>query len=280
MQLPLSTIEKAEYRDHWACNAAHFEAQNCYKWMAEQLRPLNPKRVLDIGCGTGEGIGALLSAFAPTVISLEENGDCIRRSSEVIASAGYSVEPIYRLGYQEYQDGSHNIAFDQEPITVSKQITLVHADILVDDPAMLRFLAECSPFDAVTIWLMGTFKARHTCRNISNLRIADAQEYRLRVQNRVYEFANRVLRPGGWLQVVDRGEPPKTQSLRDDLLQSHRAQAAPTDLEVFDLNYREYTEPTNRGIRMELSLGTSGRIADMNTLAMFSILSRKPDGKR
>ncbi len=244
--------------------------------MAQQLRPLEPKRILDIGCGSGEGLLALLSAFSPTIIALEENADCIRHSCDVVAAAGYEIEPIYRLGYLEHQDGSHDIHFDQTRIVASRQVTLVHADTLVDDPEMLRFLEASAPFDAVTVWLIGTYMMRRTCRNIANLRIADANEYRLRVQNRVYRWADRLLRPGGWLQVVDRGEPPSTKSLLDDMFNSHRDQAKPTNLEVFDVSYREYTEPTNRGIRMVVSPGTSGRMVDLTTLAMLSILSRKP----
>jgi len=275
IHLPVTTAEKAAYREHWAFNSSHFKQQGCYKWMAEQLLPLQPTRVLDIGCGTGEGILALLTAFSPTIISLEENGNCIDQSYKVVSSAGYSAEAIFRLGYQEFSDGTHDMVFSQEPIVTSSQVSLVHADLLVDDPAMLNLLAECPPFDAVTIWLIGTLKTRATCRNLSNLKIADSQEYRLRVQNRVYEFAHRVLRPGGWLQVVDRGEPPASEALRDDVLESHREQAKPTDLEVFDLHYREYTEPAKKGIRMEASLGTSGRTADLSKLAMISVLSRK-----
>jgi SAM-dependent methyltransferase len=276
MRLPLSTTEKSEYADHWFSNAAHFEKQGCYGWMAEQLRPLPPKRILDIGSGTGEGLLALLSAFSPTIISLEENADCIRRSCEVVSAAGYSVDSVFRLGYQEFKDGSHEIHYDQTPIVTSQQVTLVHADTLVDDPEMFHFLTASAPFDAVTVWLMGTYMMRRTCRNISNLRIADSNEYRLHVQNRLYTLADRVLRPGGWLQVVDRGEVPKTQLLIDDLFNSHHDQARSTSLEVFDVSYREYTEPTDRGIRMVTSLGTSGRKADLSTLAMLSILSRKP----
>lgn len=276
MRLPLSTTEKAEYRDHWSSNATHYEKQGCYDWMAQQLRPLAPKRILDIGCGTGEGLLALLSAYSPTIIALEENADCIRHSCDVVAAAGFEVEPIYRLGYQEYHDGSHDMHFDQTRIVTAQQVTLVHADTLVDDPEMLRFLEASAPFDAITVWLIGTYMMRRTCRNISNLRIADANEYRLRVQNRAYRWADRLLRPGGWLQVVDRGEPPGTQSLEEDLFDSHRDQAKTTSLEVFDVTYRQYTEPVDRGIRMVASLGTSGRVADLTTLAMFSILSCKP----
>ncbi len=128
----------------------------------------------------------------------------------------------------------------------------------------------------MTVWLTGTFMYRRTCRNIANLKIANPDDYRLRVQNRVYRLAAQVLRPGGWLQVVDRGEPPTEQFLLDDMFNSHRAQASPTDLEVFAVEHREYGESTS-GIRMVASTPTSGRRPNLTNLAMVSVLSRKPE---
>ena len=276
VNLPIATQEKADYCDHWSSNASHFDHQGCYDWMAERLSPLRPKRVLDIGCGSGEGLRALLRKFSPSIISLDENAACIDRTEEVLRSEGASVNALFRLGYREFADGSHEIHFDQSPIVVSAQVTLVHADILVDDPELLRFLGAEQQFDAVTVWLTGTFMYRRTCRNIANLKIQNPDDYRLRVQNRIYLLAAQVLRPGGWLQIVDRGEPPTEQFLLDDMFKSHREQATPTDLEVFAVEHREYTEPTARGVRMVSATPTSGRQPNLSSLAMISVLSRKP----
>lgn len=218
---------------------------------------------------------ALLSAYDPDIVCFEENAECIRKTGLAIKAKGHEVEPIFRLGYEEFNDGTHWIHFDQSPIVKSSQVSLIHADVLVDDPTMLRFLEESPPFDAVTVWLMGTYMSRRTCRNISNLKIADTNEYRLRVQNRIYEIANRALRTGGCLQIVDRGEPPSTEALAKDLKDSHLDQARGTDLQVIDLQYRIYNEPTVRGISMVASIGTSGRIVELKELAMTSIVSRK-----
>jgi SAM-dependent methyltransferase len=277
ISLPISIPEKADYCDGWSSNAAHFESQGCYDWMADQLSPFKPKRILDIGCGTGEGVIALSRAFSPQIVSIEENSDCIQRSEQILVARGIQVESLFRLGYQSLADGTHEIAFDQNPISVSAQVTLLHADMLVDDPAMLRFFAEQrETFDAVTVWLIGTFMWRRTCQNIQNLKITGGNEYRLRVQSRVYRVASEVLRPGGVLQVVDRGEPPSEQFLVDDLYNAHRDQAKGTDLDVFSVTFREYREPTDRGISMVATVGTSGRKPNLTKLAMVSVLSRKP----
>lgn len=277
ISLPISIPEKADYCDGWSSNAAHFERQGCYDWIADQLSPLKPKRILDIGCGTGEGLIALSRVFSPEIVSIEENSDCIQRTEQVLAARGIQVTSVFRLGYQTLADGMHEIAFDQSPISTSAQVTLVHADMLVDDPAMLGFFADQRQnFDAVTVWLIGTFMWRRTCRNIQNLRITGGNEYRLRVQNRVYRLASEMLRPGGVLQVVDRGEPPTEQFLLDDMYKAHRDQAKMTDLDVFSVTFREYSEPTDRGISMVATPGTSGRKPTLTKLAMVSVLSRKP----
>ena len=245
--------------------------------MASQLLPLAPKKILDVGCGTGQGIAALLRQFSPQIIALEENADCIRSAKESLVAEGYSTNSVFRVGYEEHSDGSHYMHFDQSCIQSESQVTLVHADALLDDPEMLRFMNVSAPFDAVTIWLVGTYKMRSNCRNLAALNIQSAAEYRLRVQNRVYEFAHHLLRPGGYLHVVDRGLPPNTEQKRNNLLDSHREQAGPTNLEVFDITWRSYSEPTDWGVGMVANPDSSGRLPDTSALAMVSVLSRKPN---
>jgi hypothetical protein len=52
-----------------------------------------------------------------------------------------------------------------------------------------------------------------------------------------------ILRKGGVLQVVDRGEPPASDFLREDTLNAHREQASVTSLKVTDLQFTMYEEP-------------------------------------
>ncbi len=70
---PSSIEKKAQYCKGWKINATTFQEQECYTWMAEQLRQYKPIRVLDVGCGTGEGLAALLAGSTRTIVSLEEN---------------------------------------------------------------------------------------------------------------------------------------------------------------------------------------------------------------
>lgn len=277
MRLPSTTSEKNTYAKYWSSNSSTFEKQGCYEWMSGLLDSYKPKRILDIGCGTGEGVLSLLNRFEPDrIISIDENAACISSAAEKIKSLGWELDSQLRIGYQDVGNGLHELCFDPSPIIAEKRVSLIHADILFKDDDLIDLFTKEGPFDAVTVWLTGTYKARNSCRSLSNLNIKDTNDYRLRVQNRVYEIASEVLKSGGILQVVDRGEDPNEGFLREDLLAAHRDQASVTDLNVFDIQSRSYSEPTDKGMGMVVSPGSSGRMPRQFSLAMISILSRKP----
>jgi SAM-dependent methyltransferase len=274
--LPVSTSEKAEYCENWAINAAHIEKQGCYDWMATQLTALGPNRVLDIGCGTGEGLLALTKHFSPQIVCIEENSDCIHETECALNKRNISTESVIRLGYQELPDGTHFLVVDLEPILASSTITLIHGDILSDDPQLVRFVASQKKFDAVTLWLAGTFRWRKTCRSIANLGINTPMDYVGRVQDKLYEIATNVLRPGGWLHIVDRTEAPSEHVCPDDFASGYEPDASRTDLEVATITQRPYTETTDRGIRMMMSTTDTGRTGNPTNLVMTSVILRKP----
>lgn len=269
--------EKMDYAAHWTLNSTHFEQQSCYEWMAGLLRAIAPRKILDIGCGVGTGLLALMQAYEPRIIAIDENAPCLTEAQKRLEEFGYGCDLRLRLGYQTHSDDTHTIETDQSAIRISKRVALVQADILLADPALDVFLTNEEPFDAVTIWLAGSDPKRsQRCQNLSSLRITSAEQYRLRVQNRGYLLASRVLRPGGWLQIVDRGEAPTEDFLREDTLTSHREQAGPAGMEVGEMNYRIYTEPPSGGVGMVASPGSSGRNPKLDRLAMTSVISRKP----
>src|SRR6478736_4934823 len=99
MDLPNTIREKTQYRDYWQHNTRHMESQGCYDWMAGQLDALQPRKILDVGCGTGSGVLALLKRFSPAIIALEENADCLDTTCGAVAAAGCPVTGIVRLYY-------------------------------------------------------------------------------------------------------------------------------------------------------------------------------------
>ena len=269
--------EKHQYHEYWGYHAEHFHNQNCYDWMASQLDDIKPKRIFDVGCGTGEGLLALRKRFAPSILSIDENVYCIKKSAALLRSEHAQVQIQERHVYLDDGNGRHILGIKPDPIKLSREVMLVQADMLLPDETFFKFLESKAPFDAVTVWLIGAYEGRKSCKNLDPMKIQDVGDYRLRVQNKTYEIASEILRSGGLLQVVDRGELPKTEHLVQDIISSHKAQASVTDLEFQDLKFIPYAEhTTGKGIRMVATPGTSGRKAQTDELAMISVISRKP----
>jgi len=76
-----ANTEKLQCQEHWNGNATNLQSQNCYEWMAAQLDGIHPKKVFDVGCGTGEGIAALRKRFSCNILSIDENAYCLRTSA-------------------------------------------------------------------------------------------------------------------------------------------------------------------------------------------------------
>lgn len=245
--------------------------------MAEQLQSYKPIRVLDVGCGTGEGLAALLTISTRSIVAIEENFDCIKAAERNLIDLGYSVKIIPRIVYVEHPDGRHDFWINlNDVIEEGPSVTLVHADpLLVDKDEPLRMFFDSTPkFDAVTIWLIGTYQCRKTCKALDGFRISNPREYRLHLQNKIYEIADCILKPGGVLHVVDRGLVPDTDKIKNMLIDAHKEQASVTSLCVSDFAYRVYTEPTANGIKTILDPSEDKSVTGGG---MHSIISKKPE---
>jgi SAM-dependent methyltransferase len=278
MQPTLTIPEKTRYRDSWQHNAATFSDQKCYSWMVDQLGRYSPKRILDIGCGTGEGIIALLDSGVDQIISLEENFDCIVTTAEKLKAQSRTAKIIPRLGYIEDEDGRHHLTVNNEPVLEGDGlVSLIHADLLVlqGDASLSTYFRDAPKFDAVTIWLSGTYEMRRSCKSLDFIRITNPREYVLHVQNRVYELADSILKVGGVLQVVDRGLVLESDTLKEMLLDDHRDQASVTTLEVSELDFMIYNEPQKKGISMVRGTSDKSGIIDDGRRAMHSVISIK-----
>lgn len=276
MRFPLHTPEKKQYCELWQCNAATFADQGCYSWMVEQLTQYSPRRILDIGCGTGEGLIAMLQGSVKSVVVLEENFDCIKITEQKLLALGYEVSVVPRIGYDEDYNDRHDLIINhEEKIETLSQITIIHADpLLIEaDQQLKHFLTNTPKFDAVTVWLIGTYNARKTCKTLDCFQITDPKHYRLLLQNKIYELADQILISGGVLHVVDRGLTPDTDSLREMTFKLHQEQASITSLEVTNFAHRSYKEPEERGIGMTRSMEDNPTLIDDGRRAMQSIIS-------
>lgn len=269
--------EQQTYITKWKKNALTFDSQKCYDWMAQKIFTSKKDLILDIGCGDGTGLQALLEANDNNqlkIISIDENLDCLKEAQAKLSAQGYDIELIERCDIV-YDNKYHKYDFTPINKVLEKQITLIQSDLL-SDPYIEPYLKSIGKFDAITTWLIGTHIERKNCINNFPLNITSDAQYRLLVQNKVYELADEILISGGVLQTVDRGQAPNTELLREDVLNAHKDQASVTTLEVFDLDHILYNEPIDKSsIQMKTSLGGTSCENSLPKLAMTSILARK-----
>lgn len=269
-------VAQQVYARNWTSTAqAHYQAGR-YNWMAERLLPFAPRRILDVGCGSGHGISTLFDVLGNDlqVLSLDENGACIDIAARTLAQTGVDACSFKRLTPMITAEG---FAFDVAPLegTLDVKCALIQGDIC-NDPGLIHALINDTPFDAVTIWLTGTHMMRQFHRDVRCRGIDSDGSHRLYVQNSVYEVADKVLRSGGVLQVADRTEAPMTDGIRNDYLDAHREQASVTSLEVTELEYLVYDEPKTLRTPMVVTPGQSGRIPKNFQISITSIVSLKP----
>ena len=269
---------RLSYARRWGrYHASKFEQDGHYEWMASFLG--GHRVVLEIGTGTAQGTKALLEK-GHTVISIDENPECLKIAERFLLSEGYKVTYEPREEIRIEHDGYSIDYHAPESPLIEGGALLLEGDVL-NDPELLAWLTKL-PVDAVVCWLLGTHEARPHNTIFHSIKVGNPGEYRLRVQNRIYEIADKVLKPGGILHIVDRGEAPaEDESLDEDTLTAHRDQASVTTLEVESTDYRLYEEPTDpKALPMGLTLGLSGRMPTNYRPALVSITSRKPPNPR
>jgi SAM-dependent methyltransferase len=265
------------YLRNWSQNAANLDRQGAYDWMAGRLAPYSPKRILDVGSGDGRGIEALWRRFQCNfLISIDENRECLSAAASRLKNVGACPEIVHRLDVEMRSDKHYFLETQTGKLPLNTGIFLVESDLLVD-PELESYLAKVPPFDAVTVWLVGTHLMRQHCLNLAPLEIRASGEYRLRVQNKVYELADKVLKPGGVLQVVDRGEEPSSESVQRSTLEGHREQASVTSLEVGHLDFMPYSEvEAGRRVHMVETREKPVENRSVSQLAIVSVIATKP----
>jgi hypothetical protein len=91
--------------------------------------------------------------------------------------------------------------------------------------------------DAVTCWLLDLHAAKPAVvEKLHAMGLRTPEEHRLAVQTLVYRLADRVLRPLGVLQVVERTQEPFGESLAAGMVRLQRAQSRGTSLEFASLD--------------------------------------------
>ena len=264
------------YADRWHRSAESFFNEGHYDWMASFLK--EHRVVLEIGTGTGHSTSSLVQ-HGHVVVSVDENAECLRRAEQLLLSKGHSCVLVLREEIDDTGD-CYRIRYGEIDATLPDEgALLIQGDVLQDhsgkscvDARLEAWIDHCLPFDAAVCWLIGSHEER--ARNLDvarwGLTSKNIGDYRLVIQNYVYELADRVLRPGGILHIVDRGLE-LTEARRVDLLRAHKSQASITSLNVVEeLAQREYQEPGG-GVPLEVTPGLSGRSAEMSRSFFTSV---------
>ena len=265
---------REEYAQNWSrANASLFEDNGLYEWMANFLD--NYGKVLEIGTGDGRGTLAL-ARRGHQVISIDENPFCLKMAYDLLSQQELTVLYLQREQIT-FNDDCYCIGYDDIDIDLNKyNVVLIEGDIL-NDEKLYNWLLSSDPYDSVTCWLIGTHSSRQNNEKILDFDINSSQDYRLKTQNTIYEIADNLLRSGGLLHIVDRGEVPDTKLLRNDFINSHKDQASVTSLVVNDLNWVEYKEPdSEEAIKMIAAIPLSGRKPNLDRMALQSITATKP----
>jgi hypothetical protein len=117
------------------------------------------------------------------------------------------------------------------------------------------------PIDAVTCWLLDLSAARpEVVEKLRAMGLHTPDEHRLAVQTLVYRLADRVLRPGGVLQVVDRTREPFGEALATGMMRLQRAQARGTTLEFAAIDARPEEGGALVSVRSRKALTTPLRV--------------------
>ena len=265
------------YSRNWSTTSQYHFERGVYHWLAEQLIDRNPKRVLDIGCGSGHGLVALRDVLGSNIeiVAIDENRSCLQAAKGTLRlKQDVDAEVITRMSVSRCSGGYAHVA---GPLTLEAgaACVLIESDVC-NDPYLAAALQSSGGFDAVTIWFTGSHMLRPQNLNVKARGITTDAAHRLYVQNETYELADAVLESGGVLQVSDRGQMPNSELLRNDILRAHKEQASVTSLEVQSLTYHPYEEPKSQRTPMTFTPGKSGLVPKVLELAILSIISEKP----
>lgn len=265
------------YLKSWGVNSEGHLAQGHYAWMAERVKGF--PRTLEIGCGIGHSTLTLLQQ-GHTVVCVEENPECIAATRKRLVDEGFLVAVIARETPIGLDENAYRLIYGDIEQAPQADCILIEGDAL-NDPALEAWLDNQPKFDSVVCWLLGTHDARGHNVAIDLSVMPTSYEHRIFVQNRIYEIADRILRSGGILSVIDRAQTPTTQDIVESMLQHHREQASVTSLTVLPVEHTPYVASEDQGaMGMMMTAPVDASLAftpdDPPTMSLCSTTSVKP----
>lgn len=240
----LLVIAHREYARRWDGNSSAYEAQGLYGRLAAHLARFGPTyRVIDIGCGRGQGLAEVrrLTGANGLLVGIDENPDCLAAAADRLGVA----RPATRLVRIPAPGREFDVAPVPGGLSAAAPVTLVQADILLPDPEFENWIRNLAPVDAVTMWFTGVHPARQFDRIIKELGITDDRTHRMTNDLSTLDLAGAVLRPGGVLQIVGRCVASDRQWAVDETTETMSALVEHGQFDLIDVEVFEYNEPAS-----------------------------------
>ena len=264
------------YADTWANDAAGHEAGGHYAWMAGAIEGY--QRVLEIGTGDARGTTELL-ARGHSIVTIEVNPDCfelahVRLRDEQTRGADCRGQ-LYTARRGRLVEVAGGFTMEYRPMTplprsTDEAVVLIEGDVL-SDRSLWQWLETIPPRDAVICWLIGVHSAVHLDAGLAGIDVAQAS-YRGHVQRAACALADRVLRPGGVMHIVDRIKPFEDAEDEEAITDLYRGLTEGTSLVLTAMNRQPY-ERSERGV--ELVHGSGRGEAAPAELELLSVIMRK-----
>lgn len=260
------------YAREWGVNSDHYGAEGLYAALASELVAAGGiSRVLDIGCGLGQGLEALSEAVhGPNrlIAGVDENPYCLAAAATRLrlpAEAVASPRVTSKLGLKLY-----DTVPAATPIAAQGDRVLVQADVLVSDRPFEKWLRSNGQFDAITLWFTGGHKARSLTKVAERIEAESDEDFRWAIEDQVMEIAMRHLRAGGLIQIVTRATGD-VEALRLELEGHRRDAIVDFPVELVGVRTYPYAEPTTSGA---IVVGSACGASVTGQRAAFSTLLR------
>ena len=249
----LLDIGRRNYAERWQGNASAYEAQGVYRQLTEHLRSFgNVSRVIDVGCGRGEGLTALRDTMVSedyVLVGLDENPDCLHAAAQNL-NIDSPPARLRRVGLSGRQYDLEVLPGKLSPLG---RVTLIQTDLLRDDSEADALLVAARPYDAVILWFTGIHPAREHDLQIKRLKITSDRLHRMATDLAALDLACALVHPGGCFHVVTRGVTNDRLVLQAEVESEMRALATHGSVELLDVQLMPYKEPSS-GKR----IGTAG----------------------
>ena len=238
-------IAYRQYARQWAGNSTFYEAQGIYNDLAAHLAlQANPRRVLDLGCGRGEGLDALrtrLSRANTQIVGLDQNVDCLAATANRFGLHS----PKSRLKWIQAIGRDYDLAYISNSLPLMSELTLINSDYTRPDLELETFLNSNGPFDAVTLWFPGT----HGAQSYDVVAKADGLKssamVRMAAETHAGFIAKELAHPGGVLHIANRGQSRSETACRATLEPIAEKFAKLNGLSLQSFAIYPYKEPVN-----------------------------------